>query len=48
MFWFHGKVRTKNILRLLSKVVENMPFLDSEHVAMGEKAPTPKSAISIE
>ena len=29
-------------------MVENMPFLDSEHVAMGEKAPYPKSTISFE
>ena len=30
-----GKVCTKPILRLLWKMVENMLFLDSEHVEMG-------------
>ena len=32
-----GKVCTKHILRLLWKMVENMFFLDSEHIGMGGK-----------
>ena len=35
-----GKKCTKHILRLLYKMVENMFFLDSEHVGMGECSPT--------
>ena len=36
-----GKVSTKHILRLLWKMVENMFFLDSEHIGMGGMLPTP-------
>ena len=48
-----GKVSTKHILRLLWKMVENMFFLDSEHIGMGGMLPTPppppkKNTISIE
>ena len=39
-----GKVCTKHILGLLSKMVENMFFLDSKHVGMGRMLP-PKSCL---
>lgn len=34
-----GKVYTKHILRSLWKMVENIFFLDSEHVGIGEMLP---------
>ena len=37
-----GKICTKYILRLLWKMVENMFFLDSEHVGMGGMLPQEK------
>ena len=42
-----GKVCTQHILRLLWKMVENMFFIDSEHVRKGEYSPQ-KFMISIE
>ena len=38
------KVCMKHIIVLLSKMVQNMFFLDSEHVGMGKWCPPPKKS----